>query len=86
MTTRPRVGLTRPTSIRIVVVFPAPFGPRKPNTSPRWSANDASDDDLAVAVALREPLGGQDDVGERSRPCCTPSVKRGFVFRHNTPP
>src|SRR6185369_11101014 len=34
MTTRPLVGLMRPTSMRMVVVFPAPFGPRKPKTSP----------------------------------------------------
>src|SRR5512140_1494151 len=43
MTTWPLVGLTRPTSIRIVVVLPAPFGPRNPNTSPRWRANDTSE-------------------------------------------
>src|SRR5713226_8569829 len=31
----PEVGLIRPTSMRRVVVFPAPLGPRKPYTSPR---------------------------------------------------
>src|SRR2546427_4220669 len=31
----PEVGRMRPTSIRRVVVFPAPLGPRKPYTSPR---------------------------------------------------
>ena len=30
----PSSGLTRPSSIRSVVVFPAPFGPRNPTTSP----------------------------------------------------
>src|SRR5919106_615681 len=30
----PEVGETRPSSIFIEVVFPAPLGPRKPNTSP----------------------------------------------------
>ena len=30
----PDVGERKPISVRIVVVFPAPFGPRKPNTSP----------------------------------------------------
>src|SRR5687767_10052891 len=30
----PDVGASRPFSILIVVVLPAPFGPRKPNTSP----------------------------------------------------
>src|SRR4030042_1018983 len=32
--TVPEVGSVRPRSISIVVVFPAPFGPRKPKTSP----------------------------------------------------
>ncbi len=30
----PEEGSRRPQSMRIVVVFPAPLGPRKPNTSP----------------------------------------------------
>ncbi len=30
----PELGLTRPASILMVVVFPAPFGPRKPKISP----------------------------------------------------
>jgi hypothetical protein len=30
----PEVGASRVPSVRTVVVFPAPFGPRKPNTSP----------------------------------------------------
>ena len=32
--TRPSVGRKKPASIFIVVDFPAPLGPRKPNTSP----------------------------------------------------
>src|SRR3954452_5434717 len=40
MVTWPDVGLMRPTSIRIVVVLPAPFGPRKPKISPRCSSNE----------------------------------------------
>src|SRR5436309_5486870 len=40
MVTLPDVGLIRPTSMRIVVVFPAPFGPRKPKISPRCSSNE----------------------------------------------
>src|ERR1700733_13177986 len=31
---RPEVGVNRPQSMRMVVDLPAPFGPRKPNTSP----------------------------------------------------
>jgi hypothetical protein len=33
-TTWPAVGSSRPAIIRIVVDFPAPFGPRKPVTIP----------------------------------------------------
>jgi hypothetical protein len=28
--------------MRMVVVFPAPFGPRKAKTSPRWTVNETS--------------------------------------------
>src|SRR5712692_1084245 len=38
--TLPVVGLIRPTSMRMVVVFPAPFGPRNPKTSPGLSVNE----------------------------------------------
>ena len=34
----PDVGWIRSISVRIVVVLPAPLGPRKPNTSPGWTA------------------------------------------------
>src|SRR3954462_6712918 len=34
MRARPRVGRTRPSSARSVVVFPEPLGPRKPTTRP----------------------------------------------------
>src|SRR3712207_6955689 len=38
--TRPRVGATSPSSMRMVVVLPAPLGPRKPQISPRSTVND----------------------------------------------
>src|SRR5688572_1154647 len=41
--TLPRSGRARPTSMRMVVVFPAPFGPRKPNTSPAVSSKETSE-------------------------------------------
>ena len=37
---RPLVGGARPSSIRSVVVLPAPFGPRKPVTVPASSSNE----------------------------------------------
>jgi hypothetical protein len=38
----PLVGCSSVVSIRMVVVFPAPLGPRKANTSPRRTSNDTS--------------------------------------------
>src|ERR1051326_900811 len=40
--TVPLVGGMKPVIIRIVVDLPAPFGPRKPNTSPRSTAKEMS--------------------------------------------
>jgi hypothetical protein len=38
----PLVGCSRSSSVRIVVVLPAPLGPRKPNTSPRSTDSETS--------------------------------------------
>ena len=35
MTASPEVGRRRPVSMRMVVLFPAPFGPRNPKKRPR---------------------------------------------------
>ena len=40
MVTRPAVGGMKPVTMRMVVDLPAPFGPRKPSTSPRSTLND----------------------------------------------
>src|SRR5256885_8135011 len=40
--TLPAVGLIRPTSMRMVVVLPAPLGPRKPKTSPGLSEKETA--------------------------------------------
>jgi hypothetical protein len=45
----PAVGAIRVPSIRTVVVFPAPLGPRKPNTSPAETLNETS------STATRSP-------------------------------
>src|SRR5689334_6671444 len=39
---RPDVGGINPVTMRIVVDFPAPFGPRKPSTSPRSTVKEIS--------------------------------------------
>jgi len=38
----PEVGSMRQQSIRMVVVLPAPLGPRKPNTSPSFMVMERS--------------------------------------------
>ena len=45
----PEVGRARPRSSLIAVVFPAPFGPRNPKTSPRGT------DIERPASAMTEP-------------------------------
>src|SRR5438552_16242100 len=40
--TLPTVGGMSPVIMRMVVDFPAPFGPRKPSTSPRSTVNEMS--------------------------------------------
>jgi NAD(P)H-binding len=62
--TEPLVGWSRPRIIRMVVDFPAPFGPRKPVTVPGWTVNvranaiQASDLDWTVIRAPRITRGG----------------------------
>ena len=57
---RPRVGCSRSSSVRIVVVLPAPLGPRKPNTSPRLDLERDVLDAAVAAVALGQRLGLDD--------------------------
>src|SRR5690606_41383861 len=49
MVATPEVGVTRPSTMRSVVVLPAPFGPRKPVTLPGSTTNDR----LSTALTLR---------------------------------
>jgi hypothetical protein len=63
--------------MRMVVVFPAPFGPRRPNTEPwrmlrstplraRVSPNDLARPLVSIALAIRSPYGKRSGRG-RSR-------------------
>jgi hypothetical protein len=45
----PDVGESSPHSIRMVVDFPAPLGPKNPNTSPRRTENEI------LSTARKEP-------------------------------
>src|SRR6476646_5027625 len=49
MVIRPLVGLSRPAMMRMVVVLPAPFGPRKPWISP------GATDRLTPSTAVKDP-------------------------------
>src|SRR5690242_16218896 len=42
MRTRPELAPRKPARMRSVVLFPAPFGPRNPTTSPLSTRNDTS--------------------------------------------
>ena len=50
------MGATRPVIIRIVVVLPAPFGPRKPVTVPGSSSNETSSTTVRSPYFLVSPL------------------------------
>ena len=52
--TVPAVGRSRPRISRMVVVLPAPFGPRKPVIFPGSTVNDRSSTAVVVAVPLGE--------------------------------
>src|ERR1700751_2794091 len=52
MVARPEVGAARPSSSRMVVDFPAPFGPRNPVMRPGASSKDRS----LTAVTVRYRL------------------------------
>ena len=57
----PAVGIMKPASMRIVVDLPAPFGPRKPSTSPRPTLNETS----STAVKLPKRLVSPVDLDQR---------------------
>ena len=63
----PLVGCRRSSSVRIIVVLPAPLGPRKPNTSPRATDSEIVVDPALVAVALGQAIGLDDGARRRRR-------------------
>ena len=52
----PEVGVMKPASMRMVVVLPAPLGPRKPSTSPGLHLEAHIVDGGERLVALGEVL------------------------------
>ena len=53
----PLVGCRRSRSVRIVVVFPAPLGPRKPKISPAATVRQSVFDAARPSVALGQAVG-----------------------------
>jgi len=51
--TRPLVGSSTPKIMLMVVVLPAPFGPRRPTISPRLTVNDTSSSAVTAPYRLR---------------------------------
>src|SRR5260370_37175229 len=52
----PDVGGRKHVRVRIVVVLPAPFGPRKPTIWPFWTSNEMSSTAVLRAYLLGRPL------------------------------
>src|SRR5580692_11574177 len=52
----PLVGVRKQVSMRIVVVFPAPFGPRNPTIWPFWTSNEIWSTATVCAYRLVSPV------------------------------
>jgi hypothetical protein len=79
----------KPVIIRMVVDFPAPFGPRNPSTSPRSTENDTPSTarfgpnvftkfSTLIMRFIQIPIG----VGESDKPC--PPACKAIYHRHIT--
>ncbi len=64
----PAVGATSPSSVRRVVVLPAPFGPRKPVTRPGRTVKDRSDTAVTCPNRFVRPRTSTTRSGEVSTP------------------
>src|SRR5450759_4201773 len=67
----PSVGGKKHVRMRIVVVFPAPFGPRKPTICPFWTWNEMLLTAMLRAYLLVRPVTVIIDVYSRRRRCKT---------------
>ena len=81
----PAVGRTRPSTIRIVVLLPAPFGPRKPVTRPGRTSKLRSSTAVHPPEAFRQAPGGDRrrsdrPGGARRRRACRGVHRRGPPF------
>jgi len=81
--TSPAVGNVRVVQIPMVVVLPAPLGPRSPNNSPRLTQR------LIASSATTGVLPGRLSALRRVRPCCpssgTREVHRNLRSASNAP-
>ena len=73
----------RSSRVRIVVVLPAPLGPRKPKTSPGLDLQVDVDDAAVLAVGLGEAFGPDDGGHAQSFPAGTPAARGRAVASVN---
>ena len=52
----PLVGVRKQVSMRIVVVLPAPLGPRNPTIWPRWTSNEIWSTAVVCAYLFVSPF------------------------------
>ena len=80
MTTLPAVGLKRPAMILMVVVFPAPFGPRKPWIWPGPTSMETPswETDKTVTPSPHHPFGAK-GVGESATVGAPPAIVNAVV-------
>src|SRR5882724_11199510 len=69
MSAVPTVGESRPSITRIVVVLPAPFGPRKPVTFPGWTAKLSPSTAVTGPKRLVSPLTSMTTALTEGRRC-----------------
>ncbi len=67
MKARPSVALMRQQRIRTVVVFPAPFGPKKPKTSPSFTWRLSPSMAVTSPNSLPKPTVSMNSIGFHSR-------------------
>src|SRR5690606_21981525 len=66
---RPASGVRSPRSERIIVVFPAPFGPTSPTTVPRGTVNETSSTSKVGRVIRRFEIRTMSSVISLIPPC-----------------
>src|SRR5262245_36211127 len=86
----PRSGTRKPAIIRMVVVLPAPLGPRNPSTPPRSTVKPTSSTAVMAPKRLQSPLTSR-SIGcllftSQRRACPAPAARPNGDRRQSTSP